>query len=176
MRSRPRTCTLPASYRSTPKIGSGDLAPPRTDQPGQSHYLAAADLEGNIDEDALSGEPLDSHDHVTGLGVVPLPALHHVPSDHGPYQVFRGEAFERTGKSRQPSRITVTRWQISNTSSRRCEMNNTAAPAARRPFDHPEQPPHLIRRQGSRRLVHDDYPGFERQRFGNFDNLLVSDR
>ena len=30
-----------------------------------------------------------------------------------------------------PSRITVTRWQISKTSSSRCEMNSTAAPAAR---------------------------------------------
>ena len=30
-----------------------------------------------------------------------------------------------------PSRITVTRWQISKTSSSRCEMNSTAAPSAR---------------------------------------------
>ncbi len=31
----------------------------------------------------------------------------------------------------RPSRITVTRWQISKTSSSRCEMNITAAPPAR---------------------------------------------
>ena len=30
-----------------------------------------------------------------------------------------------------PSRMTVTRWQISNISSSRCEMKSTAAPAAR---------------------------------------------
>jgi hypothetical protein len=31
-------------------------------------------------------------------------------------------------RTNRPSRITVTRWQIANASSSRCEMNSTAAP------------------------------------------------
>ena len=64
-----------------------------------------------------------------------------VAADHGPYEVVGGEAFERAGESTwRPSRMTVTRWQIAKTSSSRCEMNSTAAPAARRRLDDPEEP------------------------------------
>ena len=75
----------------------------------------------------------------------------------------------------RPSRMTVTRWQISKTSSSRWEMNRTAAPPERSVRDHVEQPGHLGGGQRRGGLVHHDHPGVQRQRLGDLDDLLVRD-
>ena len=75
-----------------------------------------------------------------------------------------------------PSRITVTVSQIAKTSSRRCEMNSTAAPCSRSVRTTREQPLDLAARQRGGRLVHDQHARVEAQRLGDLDDLLVGDR
>ncbi len=164
LRSWPRTCTLPASYRSIPKTVSRYLAPPRTDQPCQSHYLPAAYLEGNIHEHSFSGQPLNSHDYVPGLGVVSFPALHHVPSDHSPYQVFRSQAFERTGK--YALSVAYDRDALADLEHLfQTVRDEQARPRRRRGGRSTTRKSRCTSyADRRRRLVHDDYPRFERKR------------
>ena len=75
-----------------------------------------------------------------------------------------------------PSRMTVTVSQIANTSSRRCEMNRTAAPCSCSAAHDREQPRDLGPRQRRGRLVHDQHARVEAQRLGDLDDLLVGDR
>ena len=79
-------------------------------------------------------------------------------------------------RTNRPSRMIVTRWQQTKTSSSRCEMNSTAAPLRAQGLDDVEQPLDLDRGQRGGRLVHDQHPRVERQRLGDLDDLLVGDR
>ena len=78
-------------------------------------------------------------------------------------------------RTNRPSRMIVTRWQMANTSSRRCEMNSTAAPVGPQGADDIEEPLDLGRAQSGRRLVHHDDLGAEGDGFGDLDDLLVGD-
>ena len=72
--------------------------------------------------------------------------------------------------------MTVTVSQIAKTSSRRCEMNSTAAPRSRSVRTTVEQPLDLGARERRGRLVHDQHARVEAERLGDLDDLLVGDR
>ena len=50
------------------------------------------------------------------------------PADHFSHQAVVGDFTERPGRIRHPSRSTVTRSAMENTSSRWCDMYITATP------------------------------------------------
>ena len=75
-----------------------------------------------------------------------------------------------------PSRMTVTVSQIAKTSSRRCEMNSTAAPALPQRAHDARTAARPRARQRGGRLVHDQHARVEAQRLGDLDDLLVGDR
>ena len=82
----------------------------------------------------------------------------------------------RGSGSRRPSRITVTRSAIANTSSSRCETYSTVMPVGRQLAQDREQPLRLAiveRRVG---LVEDQHPGLLEQHPGQLDQLPLGDR
>ena len=113
-----------------PKIARATSLP-RPDQPGQGDDLPGSHVQRDVDEYAFPGQVLNLQDMIARLAALPGRPLHHLPAHHRPHEIIGGEAPQALVSTCLPSRITVTRWQIAKTSSRRCEMNSTAAPAAR---------------------------------------------
>ena len=75
-----------------------------------------------------------------------------------------------------PSRITVIQSARAKTSSKRWEMNNTAAPWACRVRGDGEKPVNFDAAESRRRFVHDQDARVERNGLGDFHHLLVGNR
>ena len=112
--------------------GPDHLAAAGTDQTGQRHDLTGPDLEADVAEHAVAGsdrarraEPRRGRSPAWGRARTPRGR----PCGARPGRRSR----RRSGRceTHAPSRITVIRWHRAKTSSNRCEMNSTAAPASR---------------------------------------------
>ena len=96
-----------------------------------------------------------------------------VAAEHGGHQPQPGRARRPAPVcTSRPSRSTVTRSQIRNTSSSLCVTYRTATCWLAQQVDHAEQQVDLARLQRRGRLVHDDDPGVGGQRPGDRDHLL----
>ena len=156
--------------------GPGHLAAARPDQPGQGDDLARPDVQRDVGEHAFPGQVLHvEHDARRARRARRPPASSICRPTMARTRSSAVSPASSLVSTCRPSRMTVTRWQISKTSSRRCEMNRTAAPAERSVRDHVEQPGDLGGGQGRGGLVHHDDPGVQGQGLGDLDDLLVGD-
>ena len=81
-----------------------------------------------------------------------------------------------TVETLRPDRRTVTRSEISATSSIRCEMNRMAVPLGCEPAHLDEEPIARADVQGSCRLVEDEHLGLSHECPGNADGLPLGER
>src|SRR5215469_16221282 len=128
----PRTVTEPASYLSMPKMARATSLRPEPTSPASATISPARTVnEMSVNTPSRVSRPTVS----TGSPGVSPPTSGGRSASSLPTIARTRSAAVRPARSLVstwlPSRITVTRVQIVNTSSSRCEMNSTAAPWSR---------------------------------------------
>ena len=154
-----------------------DLAAARADEPGERDDLARPHVEADVEEHALAREPVhaqhgraDRRRPASGTARSARARPSGGPSRPGVMSAIRASC------TTAPSRITVTVSQIEKTSSRRCEMNSTAAPCSRSVRTTLNSRSTSAPGERGGRLVHDQHARVEAERLGDLDDLLVGDR
>lgn len=145
------------------------------DEAGQADDLAAADVEGDIGEDALAGQPAHAQRDLARLDLLLRVQLRQVAADHAADQVVLGHALDRfagdPGAVAQGGDPLADLEDLLQTVGDEEDGGALLAQGA----DDTEEPGHLAAGEGRRRLVHDQDAGVEGERLGDLDDLLVGD-
>jgi hypothetical protein len=168
------TRAIPASIAAVGEPG-GSFLPPTWTSPASGHDLAAADLEGDVGEHALAGEPPYRQGGAADVRGLLGVELAEVPADHAAYEIVLGESLQRLAGD--PAAVPQGGDPLAEPEDLlqavRDEQHRRAL-LAQRPYD-AEEPGDLGTGQGGGGLVHDQNAGVEGEGLGDLDDLLVGD-
>ena len=155
---------------------AGDLAAARADEARQRDDLARPDLEADVGEDALAGEPVDGQHRAADLGLLLREQRRELAADHAANDLARRQL--RRPRVVHDLAVAHDRDRVAEgedlLEAVRDEQHRGAA-VAQRPHD-AEEPLDLGPGQRRGRLVHDEHARVEAERLGDLDDLLVGDR
>jgi hypothetical protein len=157
------------------KDGACHLTAASTDKSGQSHDLAAANLEADVGEDALAREPAYLESGVSAAGLLLGVQEVEVAPHHSTNEIGGGQAFEWSVRHDSP--IAHDRDPLAEGEDLIEPMRDEEQGGAlgTEGAHHIEEAVDLGRRERGCRLVHDDDPRVERQRLDDLNDLLVCD-
>src|SRR5690606_3877303 len=145
--------------------------------PGEAEDLAAAQLEGDVLQQAAGAEPLDLHDDLVrgGLGQLgPGAGLEHAPHHHlddgGDIDLGAFEAADVLAVAQHGDAVGEAPRLLHAVG----DVDDPGAGGAQR-VDQPEERLDLGVGQGAGGLVHDQHARVEGERLGDLDHLLGGD-
>ncbi len=155
--------------------GPGDLRAPGADQARETDDLAVPDVEGDVGEDALAGQPAHAQGDLARLDLLFGVQLVEVAADHATHEVVLGHALQ--GLAGDPGAVAQggdPPADLEDLLQPVGDEQHGGALFAQGAYD-AEEAGDLAAGEGGGRLVHDQDAGVEGEGLGDLDDLLVGD-